>query len=240
MSQMLKIGIIGDYLPDLRYHIATEEALSHAAAALSISLTSSWVSTLSLEKNTIANLLKPFHGLWCAPGDYKSMDGAIQAIQFAREQGRPFIGTCGGFQHALIEYARNALGINGAQHEETAPNAPILFISKLACSLVGKRQTIKIMPGSLSHKAYAKEEVSEQFVCNYGLNPHFRDRIQDGRLQITGVDLMDEVRVVEINDHPFFIATLFQPQISSQHSNPHPLITAYLKGALSWKKQNKT
>ena len=129
------------------------------------------------------------------------------------------------------------MGINDAQHEETKPNAPILFISKLACSLVDKRQTIKIEPGSLSHKAYAKEEVSEQFVCNYGLNPQFRDQIKDGQLQITGADENNEVRIVELNDHPFFIATLFQPQISSHPSNPHPIIMAYLKAALSLKEK---
>ena len=93
MSPNLKVGIIGDYQPDLRYHIATEGALSHASSALSISLTSSWVSTLSLGKNTIAEKLWAFHALWCAPGDYKSMSGALHGIKFAREQGRPFIGT---------------------------------------------------------------------------------------------------------------------------------------------------
>ena len=93
MSPNLKVGIIGDYQPDLRYHIVTEEALSHAASALSISLTPSWVSTLSLENNTITAKLSAFHGLWCAPGDYKSMNGALQAIKFAREQEIPFIGT---------------------------------------------------------------------------------------------------------------------------------------------------
>ena len=93
MHKTLKVGIIGDYEPDLRYHIATEEALEHAAAVLSISLTSSWISTLSLEKASVINILKPFHALWCAPGDYKSMNGALQAIKFAREQGWPFIGT---------------------------------------------------------------------------------------------------------------------------------------------------
>lgn len=93
MHKTLKVGIIGDYNPDLRYHIATEEALDHAADLLSISLTSSWISSLSLEKNSVTNILKPFHALWCAPGDYKSMNGALQAIKFAREQRWPFIGT---------------------------------------------------------------------------------------------------------------------------------------------------
>ncbi len=93
MSPILKIGIIGDYQPNLRYHMMTEEALSHAASALSISLTPSWVSTISLENDTVAANLCAFHGLWCAPGDYKSMNGALEAIKFARKQEIPFVGT---------------------------------------------------------------------------------------------------------------------------------------------------
>ncbi len=93
MNRTLKAGIIGDYDPDLRYHIATEDALCHAATVLSISLTSTWISTQSLAKGTVMAALKPFHALWCAPGDYKSMNGALQAIKFAREQQRPFLGT---------------------------------------------------------------------------------------------------------------------------------------------------
>ncbi len=94
MEQEVKVGIIGDFNPHLRYHIATNEALGHAANALGKSLTPSWIPTQSLEKGAVETTLKPFHALWCAPGSpYKSMDGALQAIQFAREQGWPFMGT---------------------------------------------------------------------------------------------------------------------------------------------------
>jgi CTP synthase (UTP-ammonia lyase) len=94
MNKEVKVGIIGDYDPHSRYHIATDEALGHAATALDILLTPSWIPTQSLEKGTVETTLKQFHALWCAPGSpYKSMDGALQAIQFAREQGWPFMGT---------------------------------------------------------------------------------------------------------------------------------------------------
>lgn len=94
MDQEVKVGIIGDYDPRRRYHIATDEALDHAAAALSISLTSSWIPTRSLTKKPVGKTLEPFHALWCAPGSpYESMHGALKAIRFAREQGMPFMGT---------------------------------------------------------------------------------------------------------------------------------------------------
>jgi len=124
------------------------------------------------------------------------------------------------------------LGIRDAEHEETAPDAPTLFISKLVCSLVGKIQTIKIVPGSHAYQAYGQEEVTEQFFCNYGLNPAFRNKIGKEQLKITGVDLDGEVRIIELSDHRFYVATLFLPQIFSRPGSPHPLIVAYLKAAL--------
>jgi len=93
MNQQVEIGIIGEFDPYPRYHVATNEALDHAADALSVQIKSSWISTQSLSPDSVEATLKPFHGLWCAPGDYKSMDGALLAIQFARERNWPFFGT---------------------------------------------------------------------------------------------------------------------------------------------------
>jgi len=123
------------------------------------------------------------------------------------------------------------LGIKDAEHEESAPGAATLFISKLACSLVGKTQEIKIAPDSIAHRAYGKQEVMEQFFCNYGVNPLFRNEVSKGKLSITGVDPEGEVRIVELSDHPFYAATLFLPQIAPKPESPHPLIFAYLKAA---------
>jgi CTP synthase (UTP-ammonia lyase) len=131
------------------------------------------------------------------------------------------------------------LGIEDAEHEETAPSAPTLLVSKLTCSLVGKTQVIKILPGSLLHRAYGRDEVTEQFACNYGFNPKFRNKVEKGQLKITGVDLDGEVRVVEVLDHPFYVATLFLPQISSAPERPHPLIVAYLRAALAFRTSGK-
>ena len=126
------------------------------------------------------------------------------------------------------------LSIPDAEHEETAPSSPTLLINQLAFSLIGKTQTIKITPGSHAHQAYGQQEVTERFYCNYGLNPEFRDKIGKGQLKITGVDLNGEVRIVELFDHPFYVATLFLPQIASRPESPHPLIVAYLRAALAF------
>jgi len=119
-----------------------------------------------------------------------------------------------------------------AEHEETSPSAASLVISKLVCSLVGQEQAISILPGSLAAQAYQSGSAMEKFRCNYGLNPAYQEKILSGALTVSGLDESGEVRIVELSGHPFFIATLFIPQLSSRPGAPHPLITAYLSAAL--------
>jgi CTP synthase (UTP-ammonia lyase) len=138
-----------------------------------------------------------------------------------------------------VEYARNVLGIADAEHEESSPRSPTLVISKLTCSLVGKTQKIAITPDSIAHRAYKGKEVMEQFFCNYGLNPAFRDQINKSKLNVTGVDSEGEARVVELSDHPFSVATLFLPQVASSPGTPHPLIVSYLEAAVGFQTQRR-
>ena len=127
------------------------------------------------------------------------------------------------------------MSIKDAEHEETAPGASNLIISKLSCSLVGKTEKVRITAGSLVHQAYKQEEVSEQFACNYGLKREYREKLEQGGLRIAGVDGDGEVRIVELPGHRFFIATLFLPQLLSRPDKPHPLITAYVRAAFSFR-----
>jgi CTP synthase (UTP-ammonia lyase) len=177
--------------------------------------------------------LRRFDALWCAPGSpYQSMDGALQGIRFAREEGWPFIGTCGGFQHVVIEYARNVLGFADAAHAESDPDASTLFVSKLACSLLGKTMKVHIDPASRVYMMYQRAVVEEQYYCQFGLNPHYQATIHDGGLRIVGFDDDREARIVELPQHPFFVGTLFVPPLTSTAEQPHPLILAYLQAAV--------
>jgi CTP synthase (UTP-ammonia lyase) len=114
-----------------------------------------------------------------------------------------------------------------------------LVIIKLACSLVGTTETITITPDTLTHQAYGKAEVTEQFACNYGLSPEYRERISHGDLKVTGVGPGGEVRIIELFAHRFFIATLFLPQVSSSLDDPHPLVVAFLKAAQDFRARRK-
>jgi CTP synthase (UTP-ammonia lyase) len=130
-----------------------------------------------------------------------------------------------------VEYARNVLGIQDAEHEETALGSGHLVISRLACSLVGTSETITVIPGTQAHRAYGKTGTSERFACNYGLNPDYKERLADGGLKIAGIGPRGEVRLVELPSHAFFVGALFLPQLSSDPERPHPLIAAFLKAA---------
>lgn len=232
MTDQVRIGIIGDYNPTFHPHQATNAAISHAAHQLHVSAQVEWLPTPQLVHDT-GTKLRIFDALWCAPGSpYQSMDGALQGIRFAREEGWPFIGTCGGFQHVIIEYARHVLGFTDAAHAESDPDASTLFVSKLACSLLGKTMRVHIDPASRAYTMYRRTVVEEQYYCQFGLNPQYQATIHDGGLRVVGIDDDQEARIVELPEHPFFMGTLFVPPLTSTPEQPHPLILAYLQAAV--------
>src|SRR5260370_42388054 len=132
MNDAIRIGLIGDYHPDVTAHVAIPQAIALASRELTCSAETEWLPTRSLEQNTEQRLTH-YDALWCVPASpYESMEGALRAIRFAREHAVPFLGTCGGSQHALIEYARDVLGLTEADHAESNPEAGLRFISPLA------------------------------------------------------------------------------------------------------------
>ncbi|MCP4544799.1 MAG: hypothetical protein GY832_47475 [Chloroflexi bacterium] len=123
------------------------------------------------------------------------------------------------------------LGIQDADHEESTPKASKLLISQLSCSLVGESEQIDIEPGTLVHQVYGKIQVVERYTCNYGLNPEYRERIGRGMLKVVGRNAEGAIRVVELEGHRFFVASLFLPQMSSTRDRPSPMLIAYLRKA---------
>jgi len=227
------IAVIGDFNPSNRSHAATNDALRHCSAALGLLVQHNWIGTEQLARPDGVSLLAGVGGLWIAPASpYKNMEGALLAIRTARERRIPLLGTCGGFQHIILEYARNVLGLADAQHEETNPHASRLFITRLACSLVGRTLTIRLQPGSLIARLYGQTTVREQYHCNFGVNPDYVDALRSGTMRIVGSDDEGIVRAVELAEHPFFVGTLFLPQHTSTTTTPHPLISGFLKACL--------
>lgn len=234
MSDRIRIGIIGDYDAQFDPHVATEQAIVHAANQLQLVSEIEWIATPRLAQPLdVDAVLREKDALWCAPGSpYREMQGALNGIRYARESGVPFLGTCAGFQHVVIEYARHVLGFEDAQHAEYDPNASRLFVSQLACSLLGETLTILLDPASRVFQLYGRSEVVEQYYCQFGLNPEYQATLEQGGLRVAGYDTDGEARILELATQPFYIATLFLPQLNSSAAQPHPLIVAYLQSAV--------
>lgn len=223
-------AIVADFNSGSRSHTATNDAIAHCAAALSRAVEFRWIGTAEAARPDGLKRLAKCRGIWIGPGSpYENMDGALSAIRLARERGIPLLGTCGGFQHIILEYARHVLGFTGAEHEESAPAASPLFISRLACSLVGRTMTITLEPGSMLAGIYGRSSVQEEYLCNFGVNPDFVDTLRAGALKIVGSDTEGAIRAVELPGHPFFVGTLFLPQHRSTPSSPHPLVSAFIR-----------
>ena len=136
----------------------------------------------------------------------------LSIIEFARENNVPLLGTCGGFQYIIMEYARNKMMLENAGHEERDPHSNQLIISKLSCSLVGQKGEVIIKKSSRIFEIYQEENVIEQFRCNYGLSPEYEKQIHEAGLRIVGTDSMGNPRIIELPEHKF-IGTLFVPQL---------------------------
>ena len=204
----LQIGLIGDRNDSVVAHRAIPLTLEMAAAACDVAIDVSWIGTDQIGDGAV---LSDLDGVWCVPASpYRDMDGALTAIRIAREQKIPFLGTCGGFQHAVIEYARNVVGWTDAEHAETASQAQRQVIVPLLCSLVEVADTVHLVEGSRLARAYGETRIVEGYHCSYGLSSDFRHAIADTSLRVSAVDDSDDIRGMELDDHPFFVATLFQ------------------------------
>jgi CTP synthase (UTP-ammonia lyase) len=245
VSDTVRIGIIGDFNTEFRSHHATNDALQHAAGKLKMKVESEWLPTLSLVEPTARKVLESFDGLWASPGSpYKSMEGMLKGIEFARTRDWPFLGTCGGFQYAVIECARNVLGLKDADTAENNSESKNIIIYPVACAvpnraaqapkLSGVVPEIRIRPGSYLETFYGKNVIQEEFFCNFELNPDYEWCSIEAGFPIAARGPEGEVRAIESPTHRFFIATLFQPQLSSTPKKPHPLVNAFVQAAADW------
>jgi CTP synthase (UTP-ammonia lyase) len=222
---------VGDYSAHVTAHRAIPAALRIASAVLGCEVEETWLPTARLAEEAAIDLSR-FQGLWCVPASpYENFDGALRAITYARENDVPFLGTCGGFQHAVIEYARNVLG-RDADHAEMNPYAAEPLFAKLLCSMIEVEARIHLSPDSVLAEIYGCLSVTEPYHCNFGMNPACASWFDGGPMSISGVDDDGYPRAVELAGHPFFLGTAFQPERSSLAGQPHPLIVAFV-GALA-------
>ena len=229
MTTLVNIAIVGDRDDSIAAHLAIPLALTNAASALDVDLVFDWLASDRIDD--VARLAG-FDAFWVAPGSpYRSLDGALRAIGYARVAGRPLLGTCGGFQHAILEYARHVLDWPDAMHAESDPGVGRPVIAALECSLVEARGSVTLKRGSHVARAYAAPTAPTIYRCRYGLNPEFRATLTSSALRVTAEDENGDVRGIELHGHPFFVATLWQPERAALEGQRVPLAEALVIAA---------
>jgi CTP synthase (UTP-ammonia lyase) len=229
--QAITVALVGDHDETILAHRAIPLALRFAASALGCPVEWEWCATPAILPGASAEI-KTHSCIWCVPGSpYESEAGALEAIRFARESGTPFLGTCGGCQHALLEYARNVLGHPDAEHAESHPEALLPLIAPLSCALVEARGAIRLEPGTIIERIYGQEVIEEGYHCSFGLNPRLEHLLVGSAMRITGRDPGGEARAFELAGHPFFVMTQFQPERNALTGGLPPVVSAFVDAA---------
>lgn len=220
------IALIGDYNERVIAHQAIPKALDLAATALGVDCEYEWVDSDVVPRFS----LNEFDGIWCVPASpYKDMQGALDAIRYARESDKPFLGTCGGYQHAALEYARNVLGHTLAGNAEVDSNTSMPLINALVCKLVEKSDRIQFLDGSRVASIYAAAEAEEDYHCSFGVNREYLPLFDGSDMQFTGFDQEGDPRVLEHKQHRFFIGTAYQPERAALRGENHVLVSAFVQ-----------
>jgi CTP synthase (UTP-ammonia lyase) len=230
--RVLRIALIGDYDRTAVAHQAIPPALVLAGKGVGVAVDAEWVATDTIDPS--APDLAGYAGVWCVPATpYRSTAAAIAAIRFARSRGVPFLGTCGGFQHMVMEVAESLWGIAGPAHAETSPGATDPVIAPLACALVERRGHVRFAPGSRLAAAYGGLDSEEEYHCSYGLSARCRPFLEAGPLRATSWDDEADVRGAELDGHPFFVGTLFQSERRALRGEVPPIARAFVTAAAS-------
>ncbi len=235
------IGIVGKYVEYEDSYKSLKEALVHGALAHNLRLHINWIEAEGLETGdrTYEEQLADYDGI-LVPGGFgkRGIEGMLIAIRYAREKKVPYFGICLGMQTACIEFARNVCGLEDANSSEFDPSTPHRVIYKLR-ELRGVEElggtmrlgawTCKIEPGTLAHRIYAKLEISERHRHRYEFNREYEDTLTAGGLRISGSTPDGTyVEIIELPDHPHFIACQFHPEFKSKPLEPHPLFKTFV------------
>ena len=225
----IHIALIGDFSEKKHTHLALNTCVGHCREKLQFPVKTTWVPTTAIPDPTV--LSRDYDGLWITPGSPYANDEAVyDVIRWAREHNVPLLGTCGGFQYMVVEYARNVLGMPDAAHEESDPTMPQLVVARLSCSLKGQQEEVRITDKqSWLYRVLHRDTITGFFNCAYGVNPVYTDRLNQHPFVFTAFSESGAVRGVELKGHRFFEGTLFQPPLESTPEVPNPLIMNFFE-----------
>jgi len=207
----------------------THREIDAALALFPTAAGAHWVATDSVGARDLIGV----SGVWLLPGTpYRGAGSAFAAIRHCLETGTPFLGTCGGFQHALVELARSRAGIADAEHEESNPDAAEPVVRRLACSLYGELRTVTPIPDTRFAEICGAAPFEGFHYCGYGLDPAYVEPLERVGVVVGATAPDAGVEAIELPDHPFFLATAFQPQVgASEAAHLSPLLEAFVAAA---------
>ncbi|MEC8635251.1 MAG: CTP synthase [Bacteroidota bacterium] len=238
----VKIGLVGKYVELKDSYKSIAEALIHAGAHQEVDVQVDWIHSESITSNSAAEKLAGLDGIIVAPGfGSRGVDGKIETIQYARTKGVPFFGICLGMQCAVIEFARHVIGLTDAHSTEIKEYTPDPVIDLMAeqKSIQNMGGTMRLgaypcelTPGSHAFNAYGSASIEERHRHRYEFNNAYLERFESLGMVATGKNPDSGlVEIVEIPEHPYFVATQFHPEYASTVETPHPLFTAFVKAA---------
>jgi len=244
----LSIAVVGKYAEHKDAYKSIYESIDHAGAHHDAQIRIGRVQSSDIEREGAERLLSGFHGI-LVPGGFgeRGIEGKVQAVRFARERGVPFLGICLGMQCAVIEYGRNVLGLAGAHSSEFDKDSPHPVIclldeqqnvTQMGGTMRLGSQPARLIPGSMAHRAYGSEAIAERHRHRYEFNNHYRDQFSEAGMIFSGQSPDGAlVEIVELADHPWFVAAQFHPEFKSKPLAAHPLFADFVAAAITRRKK---
>ena len=225
---MTTIALIGDRRPSVRSHVRLEQLFAPEASVAARGIRATWLSSDAVDLESLAEV----DGIWVLPGSpYADRDRVLGAITYARVHDVPFLGSCGGLQHLLLEFARSVAGLTSAEHAEEHPEAAHPIIVPLTCSLVDEDTEVIVEPSTIAADLLGAGRHQVSYVCSYGLDQRATAALVAAGLRIAARDAAGEVRMAEVASCRFMVGSLFQPELMSTPDALHPLIEGFFVAA---------
>ncbi|UNC93694.1 CTP synthase [Candidatus Contubernalis alkaliaceticus] len=246
----VNIALVGKYVALHDAYLSIAEALNHSGIYNGAEVEIKWVSAEELEDDPKAACLEGVDGI-LVPGGFGSrgIEGKVKAAKYARENRIPFLGVCLGLHCAVVEFSRNVLGLNGAHSSEIDPETPYPVIDLLPeqKKVTDKGGTMRlgsypcvIKENTLAYQAYQVNNIYERHRHRYELNNSYREVLEKGGMVFSGISPDQRlVEIIELKNHPWYMATQFHPEFKSRPNNPQPLFRDFVKNAIKFQKEKK-
>jgi CTP synthase len=243
LSKKTKIGLVGKYVELQDAYLSVVEALKHAGYAFDSDVEVKWIDSEQVNDENVASLLDDVDGV-LVPGGFgdRGIEGKISAIRYAREQKKPFLGICLGMQLASIEFARNVLGLEGAHTSEINPETQHAIIDllpeqkdieELGGTLRLGLYPCKLSEGTKAYEAYQDEVVYERHRHRYEFNNQYRQMMEEKGFVFSGTSPDGRlIEIIELQEHPWFVASQFHPEFISRPNRPQPLFREFIGASL--------